>query len=340
MLIMFSCATVKEYLTRYYDRECSDKLHAQIEKYLKSSEKCMECRHCLKELDDYEYVRLALSHLPTYDASKQYHRSFADKLAACKKEPQTIAYPAFKKKKTFFYGAITAAAMIVLFLGASLFTTSTINTESGAPVITYLKGKAYIADDTSTPRLAMLQHKITKGDTIATGPHSKIDIEMKDKFKITLRPNSVLTVEELTEEEDHLKIICRLGRGGVLADVTKYENASDFQIFTDLVNVAVRGTQFSVDTENSDNNQKVTVAVIEGAVAVKNAQSDENSEEYLVRKNNKMIFAKDSSVMKQQLSDEDIESFWEVYEIGNRTTDINYQATSSDNKDIYRSQNQ
>ena len=337
---MFSCATVKDYLSRYYDRECSNNLHSQIEKHLNTSEKCMECQQCIKELDDYRYVRLALSHLPTYDASQQYHRSFAEKLATCKKEPNNIEYPAFKKKKTFVYGAITAAAMIVLFMGASLFTTSTTNNESSAPVITYLQGKAYIADDTSAPRVAMLQHTITKGDTIATGPHSKIDIEMKDKFKITLRPNSVLTVEELTEEADHLKIICRLGRGGVLADVTKYENSSDFQIFTELVNVAVRGTQFSVDTEDSNLNKKVTVAVFEGAVAVKSAQPDENSEEYLVQKNHKMVFADDSTVMTQQLNDKDIESFWEVYEIGNRSTDINYQATSSDNKDIYQSQNQ
>ncbi len=338
---MFNCATVKNYLSRYYDNECPKNIHDEIAKYLNSSEKCGECRQCVKILDDYEYVRMALSHLPEYNPSKEYKNTFSEKLAACKNEQNSVARPVFKKKR-IAYAYLSAAAMIVFFLGTLLFTTPTIQPDKSVPIITYLQGKAYIADTSSdTPRLAMVKNIINKGDTIATGPHSKIDIEMKNKFKITLRQNSVLKVEELTEEADRLRIICRLERGGILADVTKHENSSDFQILTELVEVAVKGTQFSVETEGHDDNKKVTVAVFEGAVAVKQAQAkhSENSyAEHLIRENYKMVFANDVTAIPQQLNDDEIESFWEVYEIGNRSTDINYQASSSDNKDIYRSQ--
>lgn len=346
---MLNCTTVKQYLSRYYDGECENDIEKQIADFLNTSKKCRDCGTCSELLADYGYIRSALSKLPEYGPSAGYRTAFARKLAACTsasgKADTTVVYPLFKKKRTIF-ASLTAAAMIVFAIGALWFTTPNVQQGIGSPVVTYIQGKAYIADnEVDQPRMLTMRHPIAPGATIATGPVSKVDIVLKDKFKISLKENSVLTIEELTSEADRLKVICRLQRGGVLADVDKYENASDFRILTELVNVAVKGTQFSVETDDSDNSKKVTVAVFEGAVEVKksyeNATDSTDNQPYLVRENHKMTFADDTSaVVSRQLSSDDVEAFWEVYEIGNRKAEINYQATPTDNKGEHRSQSQ
>lgn len=110
------------------------------------------------------------------------------------------------------------------------------------------------------------QTGLNSGDEIKTGNSSNAVIETPDSDKITIKPNSELTIREWTAGENYS---FELLSGELHAQVEKSNRT--FEVRTPAVVTSVRGTEFTVDVENDGT---TTVMVFEGTVSVQDLTSN------------------------------------------------------------------
>ncbi|MCD6459460.1 FecR domain-containing protein [bacterium] len=334
------CAFTKKELSYYFDNECDDKTRDMITAHIQN------CKKCKNELKYYCAIRNKMEQISEVEPSNEYMDSFQEKLkriSSGNNEKKKII-PLFKKP--FFKISTSVAALLLLFIGTRFLLKPQNEQIKYNPLITYLKGIVFIAGETTSPRLALVNDKIIKGQTIATGPHSKIDIELKKAFRFTLKENTVLSIEELTDTQNRITVICRLKRGGVLADVEKRNNPSNIKVITALADISVKGTCFLVEASPKSKGGNVKVSVLRGKVEVVhkntgaiNGQNEVNNI-YMLTENEKISFQpKKTTAFKTELTAQDIENFWEIYEIGHRDIEIKYQQTIPSTKTDFQNTN-
>jgi len=334
------CIFTKKQLSYYFDNECDSKTRDKIAAHIKNCVKCGEyLKYCAA-------IRERLDAQTDIDPSKKYMQSFQEKIKLVSAENKQTAKIIPFYSKPFFKVSTAIAALLILFIGTRFLTMNQDTQIKYNPLITYLKGTVFIAGETTSPRLALVHDKISKGQTIATGPHSKIDIELKETFKFTLKENTVLSIEELNETGNRITVICSLKRGGVLADVVKREIPSNIKVLTSLADVSVKGTHFLVEASPKSKGGDVQVSVLHGKVEVvhKNPENFEKADSvknvYMITDNEKISFKPEKeTAFKSELTQEDIESFWEIYEIGNRDYKIKYNQTLPSTKSDFQNSN-
>lgn len=116
---------------------------------------------------------------------------------------------------------------------------------------------------------------VSQSDLIKTEENGYCEIQLGDIAVIRMDANSILQIQTLINNSDGSRIGVDLERGTVLCKVKKLLDDDSFQVKTNTVVCGVRGTQFSV---SSDQAADTLLAVKEGAVAVKPRSFDKVSE--------------------------------------------------------------
>ncbi|MBW1775194.1 MAG: FecR domain-containing protein [Deltaproteobacteria bacterium] len=109
---------------------------------------------------------------------------------------------------------------------------------------------------------------LEEGDRIKTGKDSQVEILMDDGSMVKLEENSEITIRELAADYQTRSITSSLFLwfGRVLSNVTKFTSKnSRFRISTPTLVAGVRGTEFIVETTDS---QLTEVGVFDGEVTV------------------------------------------------------------------------
>ena len=337
---LMKCIFTKKQLSYYFDNECQSEIRDKITAHIQKCEKCSEyLKYCAA-------IRKKLQAEIPAKPSKEYMESFQKKIKSISSDNKKTSKIIPFYNKPIFKISTAIAALLILFVGTRFLTQSHDMKIEYNPLITYLKGTVFIAGETTSPRLALVHDKIIEGQTIATGPHSKIDIELKETFKFTLKENTVLSIEKLNDTEDRITVICSLKRGGVLADVVKKETPSNIKVITSLADVSVKGTHFLVEASPKSNGGDVQVSVLHGKVEVVHKktenidETDKLKDVYLITDNEKISFKPEKEKpFKTELTKEDIEKFWEIYEIGNRDYQIKYQQSIPSTKTDFQNSN-
>ncbi len=127
-----------------------------------------------------------------------------------------------------------------------------------------------------------------KGDIITTGPKSFSVITLNDESRISLRPDTVFSVEEYSHERNKESAAMRLFKGGLRAvsGLISKRNPKGFNLKTSVATIGIRGTEFDArlceddcETENQKYRkvEKVTaddvarVAFLKGQLTAMNA---------------------------------------------------------------------
>lgn len=149
-----------------------------------------------------------------------------------------------------------------------------------------IKGSVWLIEDT---QLIPLENgmPVRPNDKIKTGKNSSCNIELDDGTFIFVGEKTEFTVEsvEITEEKNESKISLWLGK--LLASISR-RRKTKFNIHTPVSVIAVRGTEFAVEADET----KTNVGVFDGEVAVSSIDLPEEvavkaDEETSVLKNGK-----------------------------------------------------
>ena len=109
---------------------------------------------------------------------------------------------------------------------------------------------------------------LEEGDRIKTGNQSCVEILMDDGSLLKLEQNSEITLSELSADHKTKRISSRMSLwfGRLLSNIVKFTHSrSRFDVHTPAMIAGVRGTEFVVETTDSE---QTDVGVFEGQVAV------------------------------------------------------------------------
>jgi len=120
--------------------------------------------------------------------------------------------------------------------------------------------------DGSSARLVAKDEQVQRGEVIKTGPRSFTIVKLKDGTRMTIRPNSSFTVEQMNAKQDSsASAVLRLFRGGLRA-ITGYiskKNPNGYKLRTSVATIGIRGTEFDTrlcqndcEDENTKLNEK------------------------------------------------------------------------------------
>jgi hypothetical protein len=108
--------------------------------------------------------------------------------------------------------------------------------------------------------------KIMVGDTIVTGPDSRLKLQFKDGSTMTMAETSKLTVDKAAFDGSGKRdVAATLLDGIVRTVVAKAGEGSSFQVSSSLVTSAARGTEWIVSIKN----HTTSLVVLEGVVNAK-----------------------------------------------------------------------
>jgi len=150
------------------------------------------------------------------------------------------------------------AVIFVLWLGVRFFSLlfSDVRSESTSAEIQILKGRAEFTlaeSETWTPTYS--EQKFLEGDSLRTGPASRISLEFLGGNMVFLDENSELFLKKLEEKNSGKKYVTLTLRSGrkwarVLDDTFNAESNSRFEVETSRIRVHVRGTIFDLSTNS------------------------------------------------------------------------------------------
>ena len=115
-------------------------------------------------------------------------------------------------------------------------------------------------------RKALIEESLEMGDSIKTGNDSYCELQMVKRGIFRIEGSSEIYLAKLISEDDKVNSRMKLSKGGIDLKPNKLKDGENFEVETSSAIVAVRGTKFSVNVDDSGNTK---VAVSEGRVAVK-----------------------------------------------------------------------
>lgn len=133
---------------------------------------------------------------------------------------------------------------------------SPLTTACSDATITFTSGKS-VQDGTDNIRVG---NKVSLNDIIRTGKESSLAIQVGDSSVIRLMPDSSVRI---TSPSSKSRILI-LEKGTILVKVVKLESKRSFEVKSDDVTAAVRGTSFRV----TKSGHTTTVSVSDGKIAV------------------------------------------------------------------------
>lgn len=141
-------------------------------------------------------------------------------------------------------------------------------------LIVFLSGDVFLNRDGEEEYLN-IGDTVSQSDLIKTEEDGYCEIQLGDIAVIRMDANSILQIQSLISSSDGSRIGIELERGTVLCKVKKLLDDDSFQVKTNTVVCGVRGTQFSV---SSNQKADTLLAVKEGAVAITPRSLDKISE--------------------------------------------------------------
>ncbi len=102
---------------------------------------------------------------------------------------------------------------------------------------------------------------LNQKDLVKTGKDSSCEIILPNRGILRVEPESTISLEKMAASDEKVKV----KKGKVLFNITKKTASQTFKVETDVAVVAIRGTQFVVETDG----EQVTTGVVEGKVSVK-----------------------------------------------------------------------
>lgn len=103
--------------------------------------------------------------------------------------------------------------------------------------------------------------QLSQKDLIRTGKDSSCEIILPNRGILKVESDSKVSLEKMSASEEKVKV----SQGKVLFNITKKTPTQTFKVETDVAVVAIRGTQFVVETDG----EEITTGVVEGKVSVK-----------------------------------------------------------------------
>jgi hypothetical protein len=141
-------------------------------------------------------------------------------------------------------------------------------------VITFSIGNVLISSPIGEkkPEIGMI---VSRGETIITKEKSYIDIQLPGGSIIRVKEKTKVLLEELVLSNGKVKVGMNIDRGKVFAKIPgKILKESDFVIRTPTLVAGVRGTEFSVESDELSSNTKV----LDGQVEVNKNDSNDTVE--------------------------------------------------------------
>ena len=164
------------------------------------------------------------------------------------------------------YRIRSIASIVVLSLGVAL---PAVPAAAGSPSvgkISFAIGAVTVTDSNGRVRTAEAGSEITVGDRIETPAGAHAHIRFIDQGLVSVRPGSILVVEQYTTSGDDVSIRFRLENGvvrSITGDAAKVHK-DRFRLNTPLAAIGVRGTDFVVKTDAGS----LQAMVNEGAIVV------------------------------------------------------------------------
>jgi len=131
---------------------------------------------------------------------------------------------------------------------------SLLRRDVAAAQVIYIRGTAIFTPRGAARQALQKETQLKTGDSIETGPDSNVSLRFVDGTRLLLAPNSRITLNEmiLFGKTGMAQTLLELHRGQVETQAAKQERpAARYEIKSFALNLAVRGTDFRVSTEDT-----------------------------------------------------------------------------------------
>jgi len=137
---------------------------------------------------------------------------------------------------------VAAATVLCLMAGGSALAAG----PGEVGTVLYAKGASSARGADGDVRLLGAGAPLRVADTITTGSRSFVLLQFNDGTKITVRPDSVFTVEQFQHDHDRHEAVFNLVKGGLraLTGLISKLNPGGFQVHTPVATLGIRGTEF------------------------------------------------------------------------------------------------
>jgi hypothetical protein len=177
-------------------------------------------------------------------------------------------------------GNMRLSLILVLFLSISF----SISANQAVGKIISLEGRAFIKKGNSNFKKLKMTDSVENGDILKTSYKSRIKISFIDNSVIYIAPKSQLKIDkyEYNNDKKERNSVLNLFSGRVKLLVAKLSSKNrDFKVKTETATVGVRGTEFIVSTEMTNESE---ILVLSGSVEVINPL-DSTKQSVLLNKN-------------------------------------------------------
>jgi len=305
-----NCGFDKTLLSFYLDNELSDDEARMVEVHLE------ECQDCKKEFSELQELSKVLSELEEVEVSADYDGSFNEKFNKIRKKEPSIS--PWERKKLWDEvkdilsntSTVVKATVPLVFVVVLSFTLFALRPGDFPTVIT-AKGNVEVYDDQfSSWRQIKSGDRLNHGSIIRTAKASFLDVELDGVYKIRVKPNAEVLVNNVVRSRREGLTQFELVRGDILVKIDKHLDKSSFEVKTAFGVLEAKGTAFMVNINIIE--KETLLGVSEGKVLVKT-----DKKKNLVGKNEKVIVTS-SGLMRgpYPLEEEDKKSLGEVKEIG------------------------
>lgn len=276
------CRFDKKLISFYLDNELDEEKAYKVELHLSKCKKCRDILSGFKKVDS------MLENLEDVKVSSDYEIGFQKKLekAISKKKidiTEQDKKDLWQEVKNIFSEApnfvkVVVPAVFIIVISAVIFSLI----PGQYPAVITAKGivEQYNFQENDWQTLKPGQ-TINKGDLIRTAQNSIIDIELEGIYKMRIKPESQVKVNDIFTTKRSGIAKFKLEKGNLVAKIDKQLKKSKFQVETPYGIAEAKGTAFLVDISKLN---QFMLGVVEGKVLVRTPK-----EEFLVKEDEKAI---------------------------------------------------
>ena len=209
----------------------------------------------------------------------------------------------------------TAAKVSLVFGLALALGMSNCGTKENAPanpgtvrtIVSHIVGDVMLERGGNQSPIAAGQ-ELQAMDYPITGSSATVDLAVTGYGVVKIGSSTRIQVESLTKTAGGSDARLRLERGNVASFINRQDKNDRFSVASPTAIAGVRGTSFLMTVDDSRKDPRVTVAVLNGAVAV---QLPGQSDEVILEKNSQLVvdgFNRINRDMVRPLSDESLKA--------------------------------
>jgi len=302
-----NCEIKWEKISAFADGQLGKKEAQELELHIK------DCAFCKERLEVIKSQKKILNSLTPQEEPATFDRGFQEKLSQ-----------AIERRKVFqaqFAFAGVAAAILL----AALFTFAAVNPaflKGELPMVLAARGtvETVLPQDTAPVSLDA-GDRIQKGQVITTGQDGEVDLILKDKYVLKIKPNTSISIAAITRKNEKGLTALYVNKGKIAARTDEKFNGSEFLVNTRTASAHIRGTVFMVDVDPV-RSYSTAVSVLTGKVEVNSIYTPaqmEQATQVFVRAGEKTDVRPNSvPSAPQRLPVEEWQSLQEIYGLGRK----------------------